>query len=132
MKISILLFSFLFIVGTTYSYAYAATDEIVINLDIPTSKYYTNEKVNLEGRIFDPNNDEGIKSHISIKVEDNDKNTIYQYNIISKEDGKFGYSFKIEDVGVFEIILKNTHENIETQISKTIKVNSPLGCKRKN
>jgi len=52
----------------SFDHAIAQTEDFVIHLKTPITKYYVNEHVNVTGNVFNSTNGEGISTSVMLRV----------------------------------------------------------------
>ncbi len=118
-----------FVIFFTFSFdhAIAQTEDFVIHLKTPITKYYVNEKVNVTGSLFNSTNGEGITTNVMLKVLSPTDSIIHESNFVTQSDGLFKDNFKVESSGTFQIVVQANYQDSTVENSRTITVNNPLG-----
>lgn len=108
--------------------AYAETSNFVLTVNIPTTNFYTNEDVQVGGKVFDAADGTGIKSRITIELSSMDDNLVMDTaDLFTESDGTFIHKFRVETTGNFKLTVESTVQESKQTISKNIRVNPPLG-----
>ncbi len=118
---------FVFFFTFSFDHAIAQTEDFVIHLKTPITKYYVNEKVNVTGSVFNSTNGEGISTSVMLKVLSPTNSIIHESNFVTQSDGLFKDKFQVESSGTFQIVVQANYQDSVIEKSRTITVNNPLG-----
>jgi len=118
--VGILIFAFTVLVISSTQYASAEnSSDIFVNFETFTTKYYTNEIVNVTGTVFNSTETSGVKSKITLTatlVNDGSEDMFYKSEFFSESDGSFIHDqLKPISTGIIQIKLEaESGESIAT------------------